>query len=98
MTPPIELSDEDYQTTGLDAFEHMAFRARIILAAFRGHRPGHRPHVGHPRSHVSKWRRRFHKSGLAGLTDQPRSGKPARYTEATVRSMDEAPPPGYANS
>ena len=107
MTPPIELSDEDYQTllgwTRSGTTEHrMAFRARIILAAFRGQ-------VGRDiartldtrEATVSKWRRRFHKSGLAGLTDQPRSGKPARYTEATVRSilscLDEAPPPGYAN-
>ena len=107
MTPPIELSDEDYQTllgwTRSGTTEHrMAFRARIILAAFRGQ-------VGRDiartldtrEATVSKWRRRFHKSGLAGLTDQPRSGKPARYTEATVRSilscLDEAPPTGYAN-
>ena len=107
MTPPIELSDEDYQTllgwTRSGTTEHrMAFRARIILAAFRGQ-------VGRDiartldtrEATVSKWRRRFHKSGVAGLTDQPRSGKPARYTEATVRSilscLDEAPPPGYAN-
>lgn len=31
---------------------------------------------------VSKWRKRFQEKRLAGIKDQPRSGKPALYTEA----------------
>ncbi|MGF1669149.1 MAG: IS630 family transposase [Balneolaceae bacterium] len=31
---------------------------------------------------IGKWRRRFASDGLAGLTDAPRPGKPARITEA----------------
>lgn len=31
---------------------------------------------------IGKWRKRFAAEGLAGLTDAPRPGKPARFTEA----------------
>ena len=107
MAPTIELSDEDHQTllswTRSGTVEHrLAFRARIILAAWGGQvsRDIART-LGTREATVCKWRRRFHAQGLAGLADQPRSGKPARYTEATVRDilacLDEAPPSGYAN-
>ena len=57
MTPPIELSDEDYQTllgwTRSGTTEHrMAFRARIILAAFRGQVVMDRWGVGKPVAQV----------------------------------------------
>src|ERR1700719_2451126 len=48
---------------------------------------------------VSKWRRRFLRHGIAGLEDAPRSGKPAKYDEATVKRvlelLDKNPPAGY---
>jgi transposase len=31
---------------------------------------------------IGKWRKRFASDGLEGLTDAPRSGKPAQFTEA----------------
>ena len=57
MTPPIELNDEDYQTLlGLDAFGHDRAPHGVPRPDHPGRlsragRPGHRPHVGHPRSH-----------------------------------------------
>ncbi len=52
-----------------------------------------------PEVTVSKWRRRFVRQGLAGLEDAPRSGKPAKYDQMTVKRvlalLDEDPPAGY---
>jgi len=49
---------------------------------------------------ISKWRGRFAKAGLQGLSDAPRSGKPASYDQSTERrilaALDEPPPEGYA--
>ena len=33
-----------------------------------------------PRQIVSKWRKRFYRKRLAGLQEQPRSGRPARFS------------------
>ena len=58
----------------------LAERARIILACLQGRRNdevagemGLRPNT------VGQWRRRFAAHGIAGLRDEPRSGKPAKY-------------------
>jgi transposase len=52
-----------------------------------------------PEVTVSKWRRRFLRHGIAGLEDAPRSGKPAKYDEVTVKRvlelLDRNPPAGY---
>lgn len=75
----------------------MAQRAKIILACLRGGRNdeiarelGVRPNT------VGQWRRRFARHGMAGLRDQPRTGKPARYGAALrdrILAQLELPPP-----
>lgn len=51
-------------------------------------------------STVSKWKTRYQASGLAGLQDAARPGKPVVYGAATdariLAKLDEAPPAGYA--
>ena len=79
----------------------MAERALIVLACVRGKRNdevasemGLRPNT------VGQWRRRFAESGIAGLRDAPRSGKPRKYgTELRDRLLAhlELPPAGMAS-
>lgn len=49
---------------------------------------------------MSKWRGRFARNGLSGLSDAARSGQPRRYTAADERrvlaGLDKTPLPGYA--
>jgi len=63
--------------------EHgLADRAAIILAAARGESHAaiaRRLHCSMPT--VMLWRRRFAERGIAGLRDEPRSGRPRRYGE-----------------
>lgn len=81
--------------------QRLVDRAQIILAASEGKtnieiakdlktRP----------ARISKWRTRFVKDRLVGLTDAPRSGKPATYDNGTEKrvlsKLDEPPPKGYA--
>ena len=80
--------------------QRLARRAAVILGVAAGlsnvavaARVGVRPAT------VSKWRGRFACSGLAGLADAPRSGKPAHYDAGHERrilaALDEPPPAGY---
>ena len=81
--------------------EHrQALRARIILRAAAGEGTNAiAASLGTRPATVSKWRTRFATLRLAGLTDEPRPGKPRTYTETTERrilaQLDEAPPSGY---
>src|SRR5829696_4833571 len=60
-------------------------RARIVLAIADGAGPSATSRVlGVSRPTVIKWRDRFAARGLAGLDDEPRSGRPKRIGDATV--------------
>jgi transposase len=76
-------------------------RARIVLAAARGQRnDAIGRQLGVSANVVSRWRGRFAKSGVAGLQDVPRPGRPERYGETREREvlakLDEPPPNGWA--
>ena len=76
-------------------------RARVILLADEGRTNQQIAEQLKTRTaRVSKWRQRFAAHRLSGLQDAARSGKPAKYDEATekriLKLLDETPPPGYA--
>jgi len=53
------------------------------------------------REAIKKWKKRFLQSGLKGLKDAPRPGKPAVYTEADraqiIQKACSKPEGGYSN-
>lgn len=56
-------------------------RARIILYAAEGLQNDQiAARLDTPRQIVSKWRKRFFEQGLVGLQEQPRRGRPARFS------------------
>lgn len=82
------------------AEQRVVERARIILLSYEGlsvEKIAERLHTRPAR--VSKWRQRFAESRLQGLSDEPRTGKPATYTQETERRvlhlLDQPPPEGY---
>ena len=79
--------------------QRLALRAAVILGVAEGlSNAAVAARVGVRPATVSKWRGRFARSGLAGLSDAPRSGKPAHYAGAHERrilaALDEPPPAG----
>lgn len=76
-------------------------RAKIILLAHAGKTNQQIARQLHTRSaRVSKWRQRFGKYRIAGLSDATRPGKPAKYDQTTEKRvlalLDEPPPKGYS--
>ncbi len=80
----------------------LAERARIVLACLRGKRNdeiaqemGVRPNT------VGQWRQRFAASGVAGLRDTPRAGKPTKYgvefRDRVLAQLELPPPEGMAS-
>ena len=72
-------------------------RARLILALAEG-APYERitAHLGFAPSSISRWKRRFHPPGCAGLHDALRSGRPDRLSpalEAKIIAVTQQPPP-----
>ena len=56
-------------------------RARIVLYAAEGlQNDDIASRVDTPRQVVSKWRKRFFEQRLDGLRDEPRRGRPARFS------------------
>ncbi len=72
----------------------LALRARIVLAAADGNANERiAKQVGVSKVSVLKWRERYQGKGLAGLEDQPRSGRPRRLDHRAVVSATLKPPP-----
>jgi transposase len=73
-------------------------RARIVLRAAEGATNRQiAGELGASELMVGRWRGRFAREGLAGLADQPRSGRPRTVDEATVQRVIAKtlePPPG----
>jgi transposase len=83
--PPITLTDDERAELTRRVAAHKtpvraARRARIILLAADGV-PSRQiaATVGMHESNVAKWRNRFRRRGLAGLEDDPRSGRRRRF-------------------
>lgn len=80
----------------------MAQRARIVIACLRGKRNDEIARaMGLRPNSVGKWRQRFAARGIAGLRDEPRSGKPAKYglelRDRILAQLELAPPDGMAS-
>ncbi len=83
---PIELTDAE--KTKLEQMAHKytapyfsVLRTRIVLLAAEGldnNKIATKFDI--PRQIVSKWRKRFFEERIPGLNDQPRSGRPARFS------------------
>jgi transposase len=81
--------------------QRYAFRARIVLLAGEGlGTNGIARKLSTRPATVTKWRLRFSRRGVDGLTDAPRPGKKPRYGLADERrvlaALDGEPPSGYA--
>lgn len=92
----IELSDDD--RSQLESWRRrrnttagLHLRAGIVLDCVAGY-SGEEIAERHRTSQqtVSKWRRRFAKDGLAGLSDAPRPGQPRRHGDEQVQAVLEA--------
>ena len=78
----------------------LAFRAQVILALAEGlGNVAVAERLGTRQATVSKWRGRFARGGIAGLSDAPRAGKPRHYEAAAegriLAALDETLPAGY---
>ena len=83
---PYEIIDLRRMAKAPSTPQALAFRARLILRCDSSFRPGvpRNDHVaaalGCDPDTVAKWRRRFRRQRLAGLSDLPRSGRPAAFS------------------
>lgn len=103
---PIALTEQERDVlsrwAGAGTEEHrLVERARVILLADEGISTREIARRLHTRpARVSKWRQRFLRKRLEGLSDDPRPGKPRVYDQATERRilklLDTDPPSGYS--
>jgi transposase len=97
----VEISDQDRLT--LESWTRSRTvsagrveRARIVLAVADGVvRLRRQTQVGVSRPTVIKWRDRFAAEGIAGLDDEPRSGRPKRIDDAAILAATLEPPPEH---
>jgi transposase/DNA-binding CsgD family transcriptional regulator len=72
----------------------LAQRARIVLLAAEGvSNTAIAERVGASRPTVISWRERYQARGLAGLEDEPRSGRPRRIDHVGIVTATLTPPP-----
>ncbi|HEX8863173.1 MAG TPA: IS630 family transposase [Actinomycetes bacterium] len=95
----LELSDEDravlvsWTRSSTLSAGHVE-RARIVLAVADGSgTSGAARQLGVSRPTVIKWRDRFARQGIAGLDDEPRSGRPKTIDDAAIIAATLEPPP-----
>jgi transposase len=102
---PLNLTDDERRT--LEAWSRrrktaqaLAERSRVILACAEGRTIGGvAADLGVSRDMVSKWRSRFAEKRLAGLTDEPRPGRPRLISDEQVEqvitaTLEQAPADG----
>lgn len=61
--------------------------AAVLLSAMRASVPQIMQRLGLSRPTVAHWLRRFDRSGVAGLLDRPRSGRPPRISSEVLRHI-----------
>src|SRR5437773_3857226 len=100
---PLVLTDEERQTLQRWArraktAQALALRAKIVLACAEG-QPNQQvaEQLGIWPQTVSKWRGRFVRQRLEGLSDEPRPGRPRTVTDEQVEqvlttTLEEPPP------
>jgi len=76
-------------------------RAKMVAMCLEGKKIAEIAEHFHTRSNtVIKWRDRFRESGIKGLYDQPRPGKPVQYgvefRNQVLRTLEQPPPSGQA--
>jgi transposase-like protein len=87
---PVELTDDERLALGAWArrrktAQALALRSRIVLRCAEGGTIGEvAADLGVSRDAVSKWRSRFLRGRLEGLTDEPRPGRPRTVTDDKV--------------
>ena len=102
---PLELTDDERTT--LEGWvrrrktaQALSLRSRIILACADGRsNQSVAADLGVSRDTVAKWRSRFLRSRLEGLTDEPRPGRPRTVSDEKVEqvvtaALEQAPPGG----
>jgi transposase len=102
---PVELTEDERRA--LEAWarrrataQALAQRSRIVLRCAEGGTIGQAAaELGVSRDMVSKWRSRFVRDRLEGLTDEPRPGRPRTISDERVEAvitatLEQAPPGG----
>ena len=95
----LAISDEDRLTLtswtrSSTVFAGHAERAAIVLACAGGSGTSEAARrLGVSRPTVIKWRDRFARHGIAGLGDEPRSGRPKQVDDAAIIAATLDPPP-----
>jgi transposase len=102
---PVVLTEDERLALGAWArrrktAQALALRSRIVLRCAAGGTIGEvATDLGVSRDAVSKWRSRFLRDRLEGLTDEPRPGRPRTISDEQVEAviaatLEQAPPGG----